>query len=79
MLSVAAALELFQAAALLHDDVMDDSATRRGQTTAHRALAAEHATRGRTGDGDRFGISGAILAGDLCLVWTCLLYTSRCV
>lgn len=70
MLSVAAALELFQAAALLHDDVMDDSATRRGQTTAHRALAAEHATRGWTGDGDRFGISGAILAGDLCLVWT---------
>lgn len=70
MLSVAAAMELFQAAALLHDDVMDDSATRRGKATAHRALAAEHGTRGWTGDGDRFGISGAILAGDLCLVWT---------
>ena len=70
MLSVATAMELFQAAALLHDDVMDDSATRRGNATAHRALAAEHGTHGWTGDGDRFGISGAILAGDLCLVWT---------
>ncbi|QQS03017.1 MAG: polyprenyl synthetase family protein [Austwickia sp.] len=70
MLSVATAMELFQAAALLHDDVMDDSATRRGNATAHRALAAEHGTNGWTGDGDRFGVSGAILAGDLCLVWT---------
>lgn len=70
MLSVATAMELFQAAALLHDDVMDDSATRRGHATAHRVFAAEHGTHGWTGDGDRFGISGAILAGDLCLVWT---------
>lgn len=70
MLAVATAMELFQAAALLHDDVMDDSATRRGHATAHRAFAAEHDTHGWTGDGDRFGISGAILAGDLCLVWT---------
>ncbi|MBW3086116.1 hypothetical protein KEM60_02327 [Austwickia sp. TVS 96-490-7B] len=70
ILSVATAMELFQAAALLHDDVMDDSATRRGQATAHRALADEHHRQGWTGSADRFGISGAILAGDLCLVWT---------
>ena len=70
MVSVATAMELFQAAALLHDDVMDDSATRRGRATAHRALAADHESHHWSGDGDRFGISGAILAGDLCLVWT---------
>ena len=39
MLRVGAALELFQAAALFHDDVMDDSDTRRGHPAAHRAFA----------------------------------------
>ncbi|PFG43480.1 geranylgeranyl diphosphate synthase type I [Isoptericola jiangsuensis] len=63
-----AALELFQAAALLHDDVMDASDTRRGLPTAHRVFAARHAERGWTGDADRFGVAAAILLGDLCLV-----------
>lgn len=70
MISVATAMEMFQAAALLHDDVMDDSATRRGRATAHRALANRHDEESWAGDADRFGVSGAILAGDLCLVWT---------
>jgi geranylgeranyl diphosphate synthase type I len=63
-----AALELFQAAALLHDDVMDASDTRRGRPTAHRAFAARHHDRGWSGDPDRFGAAVAILLGDLCLV-----------
>jgi len=66
----ATAMEFFQAAALLHDDVMDDSDTRRGMPTAHRRLADEHATAGWAGDGDRFGVAGAILGGDLCLIWS---------
>ncbi len=70
ILRAATAMELFQAAALLHDDVMDDSATRRGRPSAHRNLAAVHARSAWRGDSDRFGISGAILAGNLCLVWT---------
>lgn len=65
----ATAMELFQAGALLHDDVMDDSDTRRGAPTAHRMFEREHATHGWEGRSDRFGVSGAILAGDLCLVW----------
>ncbi|MGY4642747.1 polyprenyl synthetase family protein [Cellulomonas sp. URHB0016] len=68
VLRVGAALELFQAAALFHDDVMDDSDTRRGFPAAHRAFAAVHATHGYTGDADRFGESAAILLGDLALV-----------
>ncbi|MGA4837394.1 polyprenyl synthetase family protein [Streptomyces sp. G45] len=64
---VAAALEMFHAFALLHDDVMDDSALRRGRPTAHRALAAVH--RGRP-DADRLGVCGAILLGDMALVWS---------
>ncbi len=67
-LGVGAALELFQAAALFHDDVMDDSDTRRGQPAAHRVFAADHTAAGWSGDGRRFGESSAILLGDLALV-----------
>ncbi|MCL1869539.1 MAG: polyprenyl synthetase family protein [Promicromonosporaceae bacterium] len=63
-----AALELFQAAALLHDDVMDASDTRRGLPTAHRAFEARHAGSGWAGESWRFGESVAILLGDLCLI-----------
>lgn len=66
----AAALELFQAAALLHDDVMDDSDTRRGQPAAHRRFESMHAQAGWAGSGGRFGLAGAVLAGDLCLSWS---------
>ena len=50
-------MELFQAAALLHDDVMDRSDTRRGQPSAHRAFAALHARAGWAGESERFGES----------------------
>ncbi|WP_226344932.1 polyprenyl synthetase family protein [Agilicoccus flavus] len=66
----ATAMEFFQAAALLHDDVMDASDVRRGAPTAHVALADLHRRRAFTGDAQRFGEAGAILAGDLCLVWS---------
>ena len=70
IVAAAAALELFQAAALLHDDVMDDSDTRRGLPAAHRRMANLHRGNGWTGDGERFGTAAAILAGDLCLSWS---------
>ncbi|MBL7488093.1 polyprenyl synthetase family protein [Frankia sp. AgB1.9] len=63
------ALELLHACALVHDDVMDDSATRRGLPTAHRAVAARHVALGWPGDPDEFGHHAAILIGDLCMVW----------
>ena len=68
VLRVGAALELFQAAALFHDDVMDDSDTRRGLPAAHRAFASLHDAEGLQGDAVRFGTSAAILLGDLALV-----------
>ena len=58
----AAALELFQAAAIIHDDVMDGSDTRRGKPALHKQFAAEH--------GERFGTGAAILVGDLALSWS---------
>ena len=66
--TLAAALELFHAAALLHDDVLDDSDTRRGKPSAHRVLGALHRERGWIGDADAYGRAGAILAGDLALM-----------
>lgn len=67
---VGAALELFQAAALIHDDVMDGSDTRRGMPALHRRFGDLHATSGWAGSCERFGEAAAILAGDLCLSWS---------
>ncbi len=65
----AAAVELLHTFALLHDDVMDRSAVRRGRPTAHVSLADRHRSGGGRGDAGWFGTSGAILAGDLVYVW----------
>ena len=69
LVRLAASMELFQAAALLHDDVMDRSDIRRGMPSAHRAIETLHSEQGWLGDGGRFGEGAAILAGDLCLTW----------
>lgn len=69
LIRAASSMELFQAAALLHDDVMDDSDLRRGRPTAHRTFAADHEQRAWAGEPGRFGHAAAILAGNLCLTW----------
>ena len=76
LIRLAVAMEFFQAAALLHDDVMDGSDTRRGLPAAHRVFGALHADSGWSGDSARFGESAAILAGDLCLQWSDELYAT---
>ncbi|WP_171162107.1 polyprenyl synthetase family protein [Streptomyces sp. I05A-00742] len=70
LIRVAASLEMFHAFCLIHDDVMDNSARRRGAPTVHRRLARHHA-HGRTATAARHvGTSGAILVGDLALAWS---------
>ncbi|MFG1923895.1 polyprenyl synthetase family protein [Cryptosporangium sp. NPDC048952] len=64
-----AALEFVQACALIHDDVMDGSDTRRGKPAVHKRFAALHGTEGYHGDADKFGTAAAILLGDVCLIW----------
>ncbi|MGD9702533.1 MAG: isopentenyl-diphosphate Delta-isomerase [Acidimicrobiia bacterium] len=67
--AVAAAVEMLHTFALLHDDVMDRSATRRGRPAAHQGLAEVHVADELAGDPQWFGTSAAILAGDLAFVW----------
>ncbi len=68
-LAAAASLEFLHACALIHDDVMDASDTRRDRPSAHRRFAELHREGGWRGDPEAFGSSAAILLGDLCLVW----------
>ena len=51
---IATALEVFQTAILVHDDIIDKSPLRRGQPTVYRSLG-----------GDHYGISQAIVLGDI--------------
>ena len=64
-----AAFELFQAAALIHDDLIDNSDTRRGRPATHRRVERWHRDGGLTGDAEGFGRAAAVLAGDLALSW----------
>jgi geranylgeranyl diphosphate synthase type I len=66
----AAALEFVQASALIHDDVMDGSDTRRGEPAVHRRFASLHRQSKWLGEPEDFGTASAILLGDLCLVWS---------
>ncbi len=67
IVTAGAAFELFQAAALIHDDILDRSDTRRGMPAVHRAFEAMHRSSGWRHDPEHFGVSAAILAGDVCL------------
>jgi geranylgeranyl diphosphate synthase, type I len=70
IVSAASALELFHAAALVHDDIIDNSDTRRGAPSAHRLFERLHADGGWAGSSVEFGRASAILLGDLLLGWS---------
>src|SRR5215470_19388519 len=74
IINAAAALELLHASALVHDDLMDASDTRRGQPSVHRRFAARHSAGGWRGSADWFGTGTAILIGDLLLGWADQLF-----
>ncbi|AIT61473.1 polyprenyl synthetase family protein [Corynebacterium doosanense] len=69
VLRAVSSLEFIQACALVHDDIIDSSETRRGRPTVHRAVAADHRDRNHLGEPDHYGLSAAILIGDLALAW----------
>jgi geranylgeranyl diphosphate synthase type I len=65
LLQACAALELLHAFALIHDDLMDNSDTRRGRPALHREIAAQHRRHGWAEDPDSYGRAMALLVGDL--------------
>jgi geranylgeranyl diphosphate synthase type I len=70
VVGVASGLELFHAAALVHDDIIDHSDTRRGGPAAHRRFEQLHRSGGWRGDAGAFGEASAVLLGDLLLGWS---------
>ncbi len=78
VLDAACALELFHAAALIHDDVIDRSDTRRGRPAAHRHFEALHLEHGWRGSKAHFGVAAAILLGDLLQSWADELLQRAC-
>jgi geranylgeranyl diphosphate synthase type I len=65
-----ASLELLQACALIHDDLMDGSDTRRGKPSIHRHFESIHVQDELEGFAPAYGLASAVLLGDLALVWS---------
>lgn len=65
VLDLAAGLELYQASALVHDDLIDHADTRRGAPTPHVTFARLHHASQWSGSTRTFSQGGAILLGDL--------------
>ncbi|MDN5763137.1 MAG: polyprenyl synthetase family protein [Microlunatus sp.] len=70
VLIAAGSLELLHVSALVHDDVIDGSDTRRGAPAAHRQFEDLHRGQDRLGEPGGFGRAGAILLGDLLMMWS---------
>lgn len=69
-IKASASLELLHACALIHDDVMDGSDTRRGRASVHRHFESLHRSNSLSGDSAGYGVATAILLGDLALIWS---------
>ena len=74
IVGIAAALEMFHAAALVHDDLLDQSDTRRGKPAIHKRFEELHTGSGFAGEPARFGVAGSVLVGDLMLAWSSELF-----
>lgn len=75
IIDAGAAFELLHAFALVHDDVMDGSSTRRGEPTVHITFARDHSAQDWNSEARRFGEGVAILVGDLAEVYADRLMT----
>ena len=70
IVGICAALEMFHAAALVHDDLLDQSDTRRGKPAVHKNFENLHTNERWAGSAERFGQAGSVLVGDLMLSWS---------
>lgn len=74
LVGIGSALEMFHAAALVHDDLLDQSDTRRGAPAIHKRFESLHQESGWAGSSERFGVAGSVLVGDLMLGWSSELF-----
>nr|WP_232483366.1 polyprenyl synthetase family protein [Brevibacterium yomogidense] len=74
--AAAGSVELLHAAALVHDDIIDESETRRGRPSVHARFRDAHARTRMAGDSELYGTSAGIIAGDLCLALSEELFDS---
>jgi geranylgeranyl diphosphate synthase type I len=72
-----AAFELLQTFALIHDDIMDDANTRRGEETIHVRQTRRVSDELWMGEPRRYGEGIALLVGDLAHVYADQLIGSR--
>lgn len=70
LIRLCAGLEIFHTAALVHDDIIDRSDTRRGLASIHKRFEAMHRTHQWSGESARYGEASGILFGDLLLGWS---------
>lgn len=68
-----AAFEMLHTFALIHDDIVDDSSTRRGRRTFHLSFGDRHASERYRGEQRRYGEGVAVLIGDLAHVYADML------
>jgi geranylgeranyl diphosphate synthase, type I len=71
-----AGLELLHTFALVHDDIMDGSSTRRGMEAVHVQFLRAHRNFKGRGEDRRFGEGAAILVGDLAFVYADIMMSS---
>ncbi len=74
ILDLSIALELLHSFLLIHDDIMDNASTRRGNKTIHEDFKYLHSKLKMVGDSSHFGVSSAILAGDLVFSLSCAIF-----
>ncbi|MCL1907363.1 MAG: polyprenyl synthetase family protein [Propionibacteriaceae bacterium] len=73
---VAASVDLLHGSALVHDDIIDRSMSRRGWPSAHRFFSETHQQRQWASDPDHFGLAAGIIVGDLLLAWSNSLFNN---
>lgn len=69
ILSAGCALELLHTFAIIHDDIMDGSLTRRGLVAIHKRFQDKHEGISLVGESRRFGEGVGILLGDIAFVY----------
>jgi geranylgeranyl diphosphate synthase, type I len=78
-ISAAAAVEIFHTWTLVHDDIIDRDTTRRNSPTVHERFYRKHSTQelyaGNDAEMRHYGVSVAVLAGDVQHGWGISLMT----